>query len=437
MNTEDRLRRASREIEHATASLTPPPIADVRRSARMRGVGVALASAAAVIVLVGGAVLLVNGGGPTTLEPAAPGETTTTETVATTPSGPLTAFQSEEIPVDWSGAVELNGSEAILASASSEQIGADLENHGLLDGGQSGVVGVLGDTSGFRGYVLYGVVQASDTCLFVEAGRYSPAIQCDSGDAALRGVSRAQLVREDGRESSLIYGRAPSGSGTVLVETESVSVWQRTKDGFFLILIPNQGNDSVWLTPYGPDGEALLEPSPVYGSGQFSPPVETAAPGDGQVSCSSSEAQAPESFENVPEDVLVTLLEVLDAAQACDYDRLESIAGDAFTASFGGGDPSELWSMEEEQGYMPMYWLVSVLNLPHGTIETENGNLYVWPAAHAHDGSWETMPEEDLAALRTLFGEDDLQEFADFGGYFGYRVGIWANGDWSFFVAGD
>jgi hypothetical protein len=47
------------------------------------------------------------------------------------------------------------------------------------------------------------------------------------------------------------------------------------------------------------------------------------------------------------------------------------------------------------------------------------------------------MPEADLEALRTLFTEDELQSFADFGSYIGYRVGIWENGDWSFFVAGD
>ena len=49
MNIDEKLRFASRDIERVTASVTPPPFKEIRRSARIRGIGVAMASAAAVV----------------------------------------------------------------------------------------------------------------------------------------------------------------------------------------------------------------------------------------------------------------------------------------------------------------------------------------------------------------------------------------------------
>ncbi len=82
------------------------------------------------------------------------------------------------------------------------------------------------------------------------------------------------------------------------------------------------------------------------------------------------------------------------------------IAGDNFTASYGGSDPVELWTTQEAQGDKPMYWLLSILDLPYGTIDTEQGTLYVWPSAYAHQGSWETTPEADVEALRSLYSDE-------------------------------
>ena len=80
---------------------------------------------------------------------------------------------------------------------------------------------------------------------------------------------------------------------------------------------------------------------------------------------------------------------------------------------------------------------MQILDMPHGTTEVEGRTLYVWPAAAAHDGGWDTMPEGDIEALRSIYSEEDLEDFALFGDYIGYRLGIYEDGDWSFFVAGD
>jgi hypothetical protein len=142
-------------------------------------------------------------------------------------------------------------------------------------------------------------------------------------------------------------------------------------------------------------------------------------------------------LSSIPQPVARTLGEIVDAARQCDFDRLATIAGDDFTASYGDSDPAAFWAAMEESGNEPMYLLLKILDMPYGTIETTQGALYVWPSAFAHQGSWETTPEADVDALRSLYSDEDLQGFADFGGYVGYRVGIWENGDWSFFVAGD
>ena len=47
------------------------------------------------------------------------------------------------------------------------------------------------------------------------------------------------------------------------------------------------------------------------------------------------------------------------------------------------------------------------------------------------------MPEEYIDDLRAIYTDADFDDFAQFGGYIGYRVGITESGDWSFFVVGD
>jgi hypothetical protein len=61
----------------------------------------------------------------------------------------------------------------------------------------------------------------------------------------------------------------------------------------------------------------------------------------------------------------------------------------------------------------------------------------IWPAAAAHDGDWDTVPHKDKEALRSLYDDDGFAAFESFGAYIGCRVGIYDDGDWSFYVAGD
>lgn len=160
--------------------------------------------------------------------------------------------------------------------------------------------------------------------------------------------------------------------------------------------------------------------------------------------CSASELDADLVEQPaLPEAVARTRQRIADAAVACDYESLGSLAeeGDEpFTHSFGdAGDPASFWERQEaerDRGRRPLHDLVAILDLPHGVTEHHGVVRYVWPSAFAY-GSWDEVPEADREALRPLYGDDDLESFDRFGGYIGHRVVIREDGTWTAFVAGD
>jgi len=153
--------------------------------------------------------------------------------------------------------------------------------------------------------------------------------------------------------------------------------------------------------------------------------------------CSAAGLTEPGSQAGLPAPVAERRTAILAAALACDIEGLVSLTGPEFTASFGGDDPATLWTAGEDAGEEPLRFLVDVLRIDYRVIDVETGgDLYVWPAAFAYD-SWDDVPEDDRLALLNLYAESDLQDFALFGGYIGYRVGIDEDGTWLFFVAGD
>jgi hypothetical protein len=436
MNTEDRLHRAAQEVERVTASLTAPPLGEVRRSARMRGIGVAVATAVGVVVLIGGAVLALNPGGETTIGPANPGETTiatvgtTTTTVASATS--MTIPESvafDGIPVlvpelDPEPRFEMPGAVIDPVSLPEDHV-ADLEKIRASDLWEEferiDEIQFIGQVDRATAYVVTGAAIPDElgntlfSCVLVVDG--APWGVCNYSDDARLAFTNTDLFPS-------LVGWVGDGVSAVSLDAAGSRIWARTRAGYVFIGARYGVVESLDFTAYGFDG------SVVSGLWNFDSVSESSCSGAGI-------APSALALSSLPQPVGQTLVEIVEAALACDFDTLETVGGDNFTASFGGDDPSELWTYEEEQGYEPMYWLMSILDLPHGTVETENGTLYVWPAASAHEGDWETTPAADVAVLEPLYSEDQMQGFADFGAYIGYRVGIWEDGDWSFFVVGD
>jgi len=157
-----------------------------------------------------------------------------------------------------------------------------------------------------------------------------------------------------------------------------------------------------------------------------------------EATCSATGVERPGPQSELPAPVAEQREAILTAALACDIDALAALTGPSFTASFGGGDPTEIWTADEEEfGYEPMRSLVEILRLAPTTGDDGNGGIaYTWPPAFSY-GTWEDVPEADREALRVLYDDDDFEGFAQFGGYVGYRTTITEDGTWTVFVAGD
>lgn len=138
--------------------------------------------------------------------------------------------------------------------------------------------------------------------------------------------------------------------------------------------------------------------------------------------------------EDVPPAVAETRDAIVAATAGPDYKALEGLLDPAsFSYSFGeSGDPIAYWRQLEAEGTpIVSKVLPTVLSMRAAKVD----DMYVWPAANAKDpASW---TEDDLADLRLLYSDDDIQSFKELGSYLGYRVGVRQDGTWLFFVAGD
>jgi hypothetical protein len=137
----------------------------------------------------------------------------------------------------------------------------------------------------------------------------------------------------------------------------------------------------------------------------------------------------------LPAAVDRTRRRIVAAAEAHDWEALRRIIGErpiryTFGADVPGG-PVAYWQKLEREGGRPIETLAALLKLPY----TLSHGAFVWPFAY-------TTPPEELTAyeirlLAAFATPQDVEKWKQFGGYFGYRVGIEPNGRWQFYVSGD
>jgi hypothetical protein len=170
------------------------------------------------------------------------------------------------------------------------------------------------------------------------------------------------------------------------------------------------------------------------------PTSATTAP---TAACSASGLAAePAPQAGLPPPVAEMRASIVSAAVACDFDALEELARQGpgeFSFTFGGAtDPSDYWRDAEAAGDEPLRILVQILDLGGGARDfLGQGEIqHYWPAAFGYD-SWTDIPPADREALLAVYEESQLEDMALIGSYLGHRVGITAEGDWQFFVAGD
>lgn len=147
-----------------------------------------------------------------------------------------------------------------------------------------------------------------------------------------------------------------------------------------------------------------------------------------------------DSEPGLPAAVADTRQALHEAAIAGDWATIESLMSPDFTSSFGGASgPGEAISMlraMEEEGQDPLGLMVRLLQTPYGVVAAESaGTHYFWPGPFVRTP--EEWTEDDLAVLRRLGTEEDIQGWRDFGGYIGWRIGITEQGNWTIFTAGD
>jgi hypothetical protein len=199
----------------------------------------------------------------------------------------------------------------------------------------------------------------------------------------------------------------------------------------FAVVIVIFGLIPAWLSdPRPPGGTNSASSTPVQTVTTIV--TTTNAP---ESSCSSANTPLPAAAEGLPSAVANTRDAVIAAAAACDLDALVSLAGEPFATSYGGGGAENLRSWEE-QGKGELGTMLRLLDMTYGTTETDQGAIYVWPAAATYD-TWEDIPDEQLAELGTLYSHEELEQISEYGSYIGWRTGIDQDGNWMYFIAGD
>lgn len=155
------------------------------------------------------------------------------------------------------------------------------------------------------------------------------------------------------------------------------------------------------------------------------------------VACSTSGAdlELPEEAD-LPEPVARTREELFGAALACDFEALGQVAERneaGFRFTFGAErDPVEYWRRLDRRERI-LDRLARILTAPSTTTNV-GGVSYVWPAVHRDKPS--TADYADLVQTGA-YSAAEATTFRTSGAYPGYRVGIKADGTWSYFTAGD
>jgi hypothetical protein len=143
---------------------------------------------------------------------------------------------------------------------------------------------------------------------------------------------------------------------------------------------------------------------------------------------------------NLPLPVLAMTDQIRDAAGRQDWDRLAelALAGDApFTAVF---------DVEMTHAELAAHWRAEAARQPLDQILLKLIGMSEWyeraptgdePVLHISPAFMHEPTAANRAALDQAFGAELVESWIADGQYLGWRLGITADGDWTFFVAGD
>jgi hypothetical protein len=186
----------------------------------------------------------------------------------------------------------------------------------------------------------------------------------------------------------------------------------------------------------GPSSTTAAAPTSTSTSTSTSTPAgTTTAPSERPAGeCSAGGLVAPPTPTELGAEAAATYRSIADAAVACDYDALAAVAGDEITLSFGGHDDVADFLMTAETEYDEELLRILVQLLAMAPGYQADFDTWVWPTFWEDD---EPATVDERTAIEAIYGRPFDEILVPDLGYINHRVGIDANGDWLFFVAGD
>jgi hypothetical protein len=149
--------------------------------------------------------------------------------------------------------------------------------------------------------------------------------------------------------------------------------------------------------------------------------------------CSAAHEPTALPKQSLPAKVAAKRQAIVNAAVACDYAKLQALAGKSFTFSYGGGtSAAAYWRiLEAKKIDRPLQRLVRILSLK--VTRNETGS-YAWPSAYTDRP---TAADWNALVSGGVYTRAEVARMKAGKTYYGYRTAIRPDGRWQFFVAGD
>jgi hypothetical protein len=134
---------------------------------------------------------------------------------------------------------------------------------------------------------------------------------------------------------------------------------------------------------------------------------------------------------------------ILDAVHTGSYAVLEPLIGPGFRFTSGavppGNPAAQAIGLWKRQGPVPLGIMGDLLEMPFGTERSSGTVVDVWPAVATYTpDQLRHLAPEWRSALRLIYPDLNLRlrSWIRSGGYTGWRLGITADGRWSYFLSG-
>ncbi|MGJ8527035.1 hypothetical protein [Maritalea sp.] len=145
----------------------------------------------------------------------------------------------------------------------------------------------------------------------------------------------------------------------------------------------------------------------------------------------------------LPDNVAQTRAALMAVAKSGDVEQLRTLImrqTNAPVLTFGDtAEPIEFLrsSSNDGEGRELLAIMIELLEAPYSIVPAQGGEpeIFVWPAYATND--LKNLTPSELVEVYKIVSHLDLEEMQLFGGWYFYRVGIDANGEWRYFVAGD